>query len=225
MTFRARKICCFVFVLSTLRMVTAAEESRPALNGPEGQPLSAADWRKLEAGEPLVTLSAVEGSQVKRSVAVAVLPYPAKAVFGVVRNVEDFPSFMPYVKEVTLLEGKGGEERARFKLDLPWPMANRKYVIRHKESSRETEHGNVLITSWKYEAGSGNIVDTVGAWEITPLGEERCFLRYTVFTDLGAKVPDWMTNAAADVAIPKVIKRIRKKTAAVIKEEEAEKKP
>jgi hypothetical protein len=208
----------------------AVPDPSPTLQSPKGTPLNDSERRAVEQGEILVELTAIEGTPVKKAVAVAVIDAPPEDVFAILTNYHEFPEFMPYCRKVTF-EGKEGEKsRVRFELEFPWPIGDRYYTLELKNwrfeqrpDGREPDAGIpqavVLINSWTYVPDSGNIKDTYGSWEVrsyperTEQGPARSFVRYTVFTDPGGNIPNWANNLATEVAVPKVIHNLRRRVA------------
>jgi len=197
---------------------SAKEDVAPSLprelaKGPTGEPLTEAQLRALESGDVLTHLAAEEGATVKRATAVALVDAAPEAVYAVLLDIARFPAYMAYVEKTEVLGEADGVTRVRFHLDLPWPVGNRHYVLRmEKERTRESER-EVLVSSWTYEPGSGNINDTQGYWKVCAYDGKRSFVRYMVLTDPGGKVPPWMADKATAVAVPRVIKSVREEVA------------
>ena len=207
-----------VVLLSIILMVSpagmsAAPEALPAqyAQSPSGQPLTEKQRIALDKGKILVHLKEIPGTPVKRARAIALVDAPPDKVFAAVTDYDSFPRFMPYCKKVRLQKREGERSWVRFELDFPWPIGDRHYVLQLTDRREEVSGRPVLASRWTYEPNSGNINDTYGSWEILGYGVSRSFVRYTVFTDPGGKIPHWARNMATEVAVPKVFKRLRKR--------------
>jgi len=198
-----------VFPAQTL----AAPAALPAeyAQSPSGKPLTEKERTALGEGKILVHLTEIPGTPVKRATAVALVDASPESVFGVLTDYDEFPSFMPYCKKAQIQKKEGEQSWVRFELDFPWPIGDRHYVLRLTDRRDEVSGKPVLASRWTYEPDSGNINDTYGSWEVFCHEGSRSFVRYTVFTDPGGNIPNWARNVATDVAVPKVIKGLRKR--------------
>lgn len=165
----------------------------------------------IEKGKVLVELSAVPQTSVKKAAAVALVEAPPADVFTVLTDYAEFPSFMPYCRKVEIQRKEGEQSWVYFSLDFPWPIGDRHYVLMLKDREELEDRATVFISSWTYEPGSGNINDSYGSWEVRAYGSGRSLVCYTVFTDPGGSLPSWASNAATEVAVPKVIAGLRKR--------------
>lgn len=176
-----------------------------------GKPITKDERALLEQGEVIVSLSAVAGSATKKSVAVALIDTAPEQVFEVLTRYDEFPSFMPYCKTTEVRAKEGDISTVYFELDFPWPIGDKHYILKLTDKRYDVSGEVVFVSSWEYEPDSGNIKDSSGSWEVRAYDADRSFVRYTVFTDPGGKMPAWATNMATEVAVPKVIDGLRKK--------------
>lgn len=231
---RRRLAAALLFLAAGTAARGLSSHPSAALQAPNGTPLSDTDRRAIEQGEVLVELSAVQGTPVKKAAAVAVIDAPPDDVFAVLTDYNEFPEFMPYCRKVTLEKKDGEKSRVRFELEFPWPIGDRFYTLeltnRRFEQPADAEPSSVgtappviLINSWTYVPGSGNINDTYGSWEVRSYpgnaeqGPARSFVRYTVFTDPGGNIPSWANNLATEIAVPKVINNLRRRVSELTK--------
>jgi hypothetical protein len=204
-SFVARATFVFGFVV----LVSIAEDGD--LKSPEGKPLTDEQFAALDGGKVLVHLEAVSGTAVKKATAVAIVDAAPESVFGVLTDYASFVHFMPYCRKVDVQKKEGDQTWVRFELDFRWPIGDRHYELCLTDT-RETVDGKTVLTSrWTYVPDSGNINDTYGSWEVRPYKSGTSFVRYTVFTDPGGRVPGWAANMATDVAVPSVIEGLRKR--------------
>ncbi len=181
--------------------------------GPEGKALTGDQTKKLAKGEILVALMETPGNPVKKGVAVAVVDAEPAKVFATCGDYEGFPEFMPYVVKTTVDSREGKTATVSYFLEFPLNIGNRNYQLNLVDGTRPVDGLDIYASDWTY-TGKGNITDTSGSWEIAPWGDgTKSLVRYTVFTDPGGSFPNWVKNAAASTAIPKVIKSVRARVA------------
>ncbi len=202
-----------VLLVTGTALILAAFAAEPGteLLSPQGTALTEPERAQLERGEILVDLAAVSGTAIKRATAVAVVDATPSQVFAVLTDYDSFTQFMPYCRKVKVQKKNDEQTWVRFDLDFPWPIGDRYYVLRMKDKTVDTAKGSVLVNSWTYEPGSGNINDTYGSWEVRPYPGGKSSVRYTVFTDPGGNIPGWVANMASETAMPNVIKGLRKR--------------
>ena len=207
-----------VRVLSALLILANAQSSSVQQTPSEdflsatGNPLTKEERNLLEEGKVIVDLSGVAGSATKKSIAVALIDAAPEDVIGVLTRYDEFPSFMPYCKSTEVRKKEGEITTVYFALDFPWPIGDKHYVLELTDKRHDVAGKAVFVSSWKYKPGSGNIKDSYGSWEVRAYDADQTFVRYTVFTDPGGKMPTWATNMASEVAVPKVIDGLRKKS-------------
>jgi len=206
-----------VAVIATL----AAADPAGELMSPEGKPLTGDRLSELARGEVLVHLAAVADTPVKKATAVAVLDASPENVFAILTDYASFIYFMPYCRKVEVQKKEEEKSWVRFELDFPWPIGDRHYTLCLTGEREEADGGPALVSRWTYVPDSGNINDTYGSWEVRPYEDGKSFVRYTVFTDPGGKVPGWAANMATDVAVPNIIEGLRKRVKEVATVEKA----
>lgn len=181
--------------------------------GPEGKALDDSQKKKLAKGDILVELIDTPDNPVKKGVAVAVVDAPPAKVFATCGDYEHFPDFMPYVVKTAVDEREGNKTTVSYWLEFPLNIGNRNYQLALVDGKRAVDGIEIYASDWTY-TGKGNIKDTTGSWEIAPYGDgSKSLVRYTVFTDPGGSFPNWVKNAAASTAIPKVLKAVRTRVA------------
>ena len=208
-------LLCWLSLMQTVQSeaTPAKTVSLPAeyAQSPSGKPLTEEQRAAIEHGEILVQLTIVQGTPVKRARAIALVDAPPEQVFAILTGYNEFPQFMPYCKKVEVQKKEGEPLRVRFELDFPWPIGDRRYVLRLTDRREDVAGKQVFISSWTYEPNSGNIHDAYGSWEVLSYDEVHSFVRYTVFTDPGGNIPNWANNMATEVAVHKVINGLRKR--------------
>lgn len=84
-------------------------------------------------------------------------------------------------------------------MDLPFPIANRWYVIRVRHDETKSQQHQYERT---WDLVFGNIDALEGGWQLEP-GPQPCqtIARYQDTVDLGLKVPDLLTRMVAKLAL------------------------
>jgi len=206
-------------VCSLLLVPCSTAVSVEGLRAPDGKTLTEEQRSALDRDEILVHLVAISGTPVKKATAVAVVDASPEQVFRVLTDYDSFTQFMPYCKKVQVQKADGDQSQVRFELDFPWPIGDRYYVLELTDRRERKGESVVLASRWTYVPDSGNINDTYGSWEVWPYNDGESFVRYTVFTDPGGRVPGWAANMATDVAVPSVIEGLRKRVREVAETE------
>ena len=209
-----------MLIIPCLAAFGAVSTTNPidGITAPDGKALTDEQRSALEGGEILVQLTAVSGTAVKKATAVAIVDATPEDVFAVLTDYASFVHFMPYCRKVEIQKKEEEKSWVRFELDFPWPIGDRHYTLCLTDTREEADDATVLVSRWTYVPDSGNINDTYGSWEVWPYEDGSSFVRYTVFTDPGGKVPGWAANMATDVAVPNVINGLRKRVKDVSKE-------
>ncbi len=195
-------------------------------------------WAVLKKGEIIKWLEAVKGTEVKKGVAIGIVDAPAEQVWRVIHQNNDFVHFMPRMLESILVDPAAIDQAKALKFDyntgdpqeliqflkkhrvdkmtdttgyffsllsIPWPATNRWYIIKLEDfvtSGRRYQHWTLVI---------GNLKTNDGSWELIPLDNDRTLVTYTVFSDPGGLIPDWIINVGTNQTLPDVIKSVRKR--------------
>lgn len=195
-------------------------------------------WAVLKKGEIIKWLEKVKGTEVKKGVAVGIVNAPSRDVWAVIHDNNNFIHFMPRLLESILVDPDAIDQAKALKFDyttgdpkelvqflkkhqvdkmtdttayffsllsVPWPATNRWYIIKLEDfvtSGRWYQH-------WTYVMG--NLKTNDGSWELIPLDNDRTLVTYTVFSDPGGMIPDWIINAGTNQTLPDVIRAVRKR--------------
>jgi hypothetical protein len=169
-------------------------------------PLTPDAERRLAAGEVLVELVPNPGGGPDEGVAMGVVDAPPERVFAALTDFAHYQEWAPFVsRSDARLEADGSVLSAQ-SLRLPALVGNRSYKIR--AVSLIDNQGKVWSTRWAYVPGSGNVVDTRGAWTVTGFGAGRSLATCHLFTDPGS-VPHWAMNRATRQSLPWIFDGLR----------------
>jgi uncharacterized membrane protein len=176
-------------------------------------------WREVNnANGVRVWSREVAGSGIREIKAETVVEAPLERVWQVLTDVERFPEFMPYVKEVEILGPAGSQGRYEYHLIAP-PLVNRRdYTLR---TFNEVDKANgIYRRCWMVANGAGpdpvegvvRIQTCQGRWTVTRLDMSRTRVGYYLHTDPGGSIPVWMANRAKTMTLPDLMNAVRKRS-------------
>jgi ribosome-associated toxin RatA of RatAB toxin-antitoxin module len=223
------KKCLVAFALTVLASVPAAAH---VLNDDE--------IKTVEKGDIVVHVQEVPGTNVKKGQAFGIVSAPTEQVWRIISDYNHYKDFMPrtietFVVNPELIAGitglykeKGSDDVEKMcatkpivypwpslatekvstvfiyaKLDFPWPVENKWYVIKIGLNVEQLMAGWDLI--------KGNMKENKGYWKLEPYEGNRTLLEYSLHTDPGGSVPDFLINFGTKVTLPDVVKVVMKR--------------
>lgn len=142
--------------------------------------------------------------------AMGVIDAPPEQVMALIR---DFERHSEIFDDIALSElvGRDGEYTIHHGItNTPWPMADREWTLRAWGGAMEVDGMPVLVSTWEYIPGSGNIVDTGGYWLCMPWGDgSKTLVRYHIMVDLGSWLPDFLIEWSTENMLPNKINAVR----------------
>jgi hypothetical protein len=142
---------------------------------------------------------------------------PPEAVYKVVTDFESYPKYMPYTKELKILRRLSTTEMITYQLlALPW-VSDRDFYLQVKLSPGSAATGGVFKSQWfavpDYRAEREGVVRmrvNEGSWTFEPLdGGKRTRIVYSLLTNLGGSIPNWLVNRSNINVIPNLFKAVR----------------
>ena len=185
------------------------------------------DWTEAyhKNGLVIFTKDIAEG---RRVIAVSEVEAPPEAVFNALIDFEHYPEFMPYVKESEVLSRTGDNEVVTYARIAPPFISERDYPLkvrltRGSAGSGDKFKGSTYKVEWTALPEAKPEVEGVvriklneGSWLAEPLnGGRHTRLTYTLLTDPGGLIPDFVFNLSNTVAIPELFDAVRKRSEAV----------
>ena len=170
--------------------------------------LSQAQVEQLNSGEVIIEV-------VDQAVAIGdVMGVIAHSPERVMRLIEDFETHSEFMSDTSLSEvvGREGDDiLCRGVTDTPWPMDDREWINRARGGPVQLEGVDVVLVTFDYVPGSGNIVDARGYWLAIPWGPDgsSTLLRFRVQIDLGSWLPDFIKNWGTENFLPIKITDLR----------------
>ncbi len=159
-----------------------------------------------------------KGSPLREFKAVGVLAVPPEVIKRVIDDVDQYPTFMPYVTEARVIS-RDGANLVSYQRISPPLVSDRDYTVRVNCETRRSPAGTSFCNSWQAanqlgpaeKAGVSRVKITEGSWLLEPEADGRkTRATYHIFSDSGGSLPASITNAASRTAIPKLFDSIRK---------------
>lgn len=201
----------FALALLLALDVRALEAKRP---GP--------DWEEANRNDTLVIFTRDNPKVGSRDiVAIMEADAPPKAVFAAVTDFANYTSFMPYVKESTLVSRQDDTHLTVYALLTPPLVDNRDYVLDVTLAPGNESNGGVYKSSWTPAPEKAPLREKViririntGAWILEPIdGGQRTRVTYQLSTHPGGSIPNWIADKSNTVAIPSLFKVVRAEAA------------
>jgi ribosome-associated toxin RatA of RatAB toxin-antitoxin module len=186
------------------------------------------DWTEAyhKNGLVIFTKDIAEG---RRVIAVSEVEAPPEAVFNVLVDFEHYPEFMPYVKESEVLSRTGDNEVVTYARIAPPFISERDYPLKVRLTRGSavddgTRKDGTFKVEWTALPEAKPEVEGVvrvklneGSWLAEPLDDSRhTRLTYTLLTDPGGFIPDFVFNLSNTVAIPELFDAVRKRSAEAV---------
>jgi ribosome-associated toxin RatA of RatAB toxin-antitoxin module len=176
-------------------------------------------WKVVNNAEGVTVWSRkVPASPLQEVKAETVVEAPPERVWQLLTDVERFPEFMPYLKEVRILGPAESRGRYEYHLIDP-PIVNRRdYTLRTFNEVDETK--GIYRRCWVLAKGKGpdpaqgvvRIRTCRGQWTVTRLGASKTRVEYYLHTDPGGFIPVWLANKANTVTLPDLMKAVRQRS-------------
>ena len=187
-----------------------------AVNGFAGTAVTA--WQcEATRGGVVISSRTPAGSSVKEFRGVGEIEAPSSVVFAVLNDPEAYPSFMPYVAEIKVLQRTKDSTVAYQRLSVPL-ISDRDYTVRSEHSESQGLDGPVYLIQWSSanalgpppQPGVQRVQSCTGSWllEATSPGVTRA--TYLIQSETGGAIPAFIANHGSQVAIRKVFAAVRK---------------
>ncbi len=158
------------------------------------------------------------GSALKEFRAVGEIDAPSETVHAVIDDLENYPSFMPYIAECRLIK-RESDSIITYQRLSPKICADRDYTLRVQKKSWPATAGGVAYLNWwkpANELGPAekrgvvrvNVCD--GGWLLEPNGADKTRATYSVYTDTGGLIPAFVANRVSQIGIGRLFEAVRK---------------
>src|SRR5437899_720067 len=141
----------------------------------------------------------------------------ASDIETVIKNVQAYPSFMPYTTECRVIE-RSSDSILTYQRLSPKIVSDRDYTLRIEKKSWPTQNGSAYLNRWKpanehgpaEKPGVFRVKLCDGSWLLEPTSEGKTRATYFVFTDSGITVPPFLANTISETGISKLFAAVRK---------------
>lgn len=166
---------------------------------------SANEWELIMTGPITVKTRALSGTTVKEVWAEAVLDAEVRDLQSAILDSRAYPRFMPYVREVRMIEGPAEDGATVVYTRLALPFLNeRNYVVRVFVDRGVSEGGTgEFANRWVADPNRIPEVPNVvrlrfnqGSWHVFPLPDGRSRVIYRMAVDPGGWVPGFAVDLA-----------------------------
>ena len=176
------------------------------LVGRAGEPPGGGGWEEIDHKGSLTIYSRDRpGTSIKETRAVGTIDAPNWVIKNVLDDVENYPSFMPYIVESKLLFRNAAKHTLTVYTRMTPPLIDpRDYTLLVKDDSHKADDGTMVYAShWNpaNERGPAEKSGTVrvgvneGSWVLEPIDNgEHTRGTYTLFTDGGGGIPAFVFN-------------------------------
>ncbi len=140
-------------------------------------------------GEVRVSLGPARQEGPREGIGRGLIEAPPERVFRALADVEHWHEFMPFLERSTARRKKDGSVESFQRLELPFPLGQRSYLILVRSRVEPAAGGTVWHIDWVSVPGSGNVRDHHGSWTLTAAGSGATLATLRLSTDPGGIVP------------------------------------
>ena len=197
-----------VVLLAAVVVLTTAPALRAEIS-PEPVDLGDQKRQKLDDGEILVD---VEQEGALHTDVIAVVDAPIDEVWEAIDDYNTQKEWVPdMMSNSKLLERHDDYKICRSGNDLPWPIANRVYNLKVRNSQKKVDGVDSYVSVYEFVEGSGNIEEMDGYWLLQPFegDDDRTLVRQYTKIDLGISVPQSFIRSGTQKRLPGLIKGLR----------------
>lgn len=202
----ARYLFVVVFAVAVMgvSMSWAAPDFAPLPNVDKN--LTPENTAKLENGE-VVKFNTVtkdeKGNDRGKGVAMVIIHASKEKILAAIEDYPTYPAWMPNTKSTKITNKQGDRVDVEFTLKIMGFTVLYTCIHRINEAAGTVE--------WRMDDAKPkeNVKDSVGAWVIKPIGDNKCIVAYTVAVDTGVSIPKFIQDALTNSSLPKVVKSVR----------------
>lgn len=166
---------------------------------------SFANQDRLAAGEILVEVEEVPGSEVPKLSSIGVVDAPATQIWAIVSECDHYADRLPRIDSARVLRRDGSTVYCEVTVDLPFPLSNLTAETRGEHTVGPPE--------WRREwtLVEGDYTRNDGSWVLVPFrgNPNRTLVTYTVHAEPKTNIPENIRRHAQERSMPAVIERLR----------------
>lgn len=149
------------------------------------------DSVSVHVGRP--SLGVVEGSVVA----------PLTDVLRLVLDCDGSDAWFPDLEDTRKVSEQDGAVRCAGRTDLPWPLADREWVIESRPA--EVAPGLWEVPFALVPGSAGNVPELHGTYRLEDLGDGRTSVYYDATVDIGFWIPDVLAEWATRRVLPAIL--------------------
>jgi hypothetical protein len=194
--------------LASLLAAAAPAAADGGVDDPTIPSLSNSQLQRLAQGEVLVN---VVPGEVPVGDAIGIVNAPPAQIMQLLQDFDHYKDWMDDIDTSEVVGHDGDYTLCHGVTDTPWPMSDREWTTRSWGGPRTIDGMDVLVATWSYVPGSGNIRDTHGYWLAIPWGDDgnQTLLCYHLSVDLGTWLPDFLLEWSTENFLPAKINDVR----------------
>lgn len=181
-------------------VLVASTSSEPRLPG-EAHP--------TPTGTVWVEMASAGADKPREGIGRGVIAAPPERVWRALTDYAHWNEFMPYLERSDVQPQADGSVLSDHALNFPAPIGERRYRVRLTQAIEEGAGGKIWRIRWAYVAGSGNIADHRGSWQLTALGPDRTLAVCRLYTDPGGFTPRWAMDRGTARMLPWIFDGLR----------------
>ena len=203
-----RQLFCLVTLIACL----------PCLNLVGAEPETVGEWKLISTSDSVsLYRRSRSGPGRYESRAIGEIAASTEIVHAVLDDVEAYPRFMPYTVECRILKREGDSVLAYQRISAPL-VSDRDYTLRVRTVVKKITGGTSFVSRWETANALGpaekpgvvRVKLCEGGWALEPSGPETTRATYTVYTDSGGVIPDFIKNTGSQLGIRKIFAALRK---------------
>ncbi len=172
------------------------------------------DWQRVTVKDGVtVDRRTVNGSKLYETRAMSWAPLSPKQIFDVLCDRQRYPEFLSYLKKQEVISEVGDDAIVYDQIRVPL-VSDRDYVIRvHKSVDEATQLYSLVFESADAlgppEAkGHVRARNIRGGWWLKPGARGGVDITYSLYSDPGGSIPNWIVNLVQKKEVPKYVRLI-----------------
>lgn len=187
-------------LLSSAALLVALSGAGPQFPG-EAQP--------TPTGTVWVEMAPAGADRPREGIGRGVIEAPPERVWRALTDYAHWQEFMPFLERSTARPQPDGSVLSDHALASPRPLGGRRYRVLFTQAVETSATGKVWRIRWAYVAGSGNVADHRGSWQLTALGPDRTLAVCRLYTDPGGLTPRWAVDHGTARMLPWIFHGLR----------------
>jgi ribosome-associated toxin RatA of RatAB toxin-antitoxin module len=138
-------------------------------------------------------------------------PFPPQVIFETLWRHHEYPTFVPYLKHLAILQQSPNEKVIYEQITMPF-VQDRDYTVKvTAEQEPATGRIQVAFVSAPDEGPPAQapyvrVTGIQGSWTLVPTRDGGSLVTYVVTSDPGGALPTWLVNMAQRKAVPALVK-------------------